>query len=151
MTTLIGSISHGTMRPEDLIPCFLETLQELDKDKQHTELIAQVETNILTWGVSVRKSNDNGYWGSDNARWDTTELFDALDEFAPPYHYFGAHPGDGSDYGFWFCEDSFRQAVLDGEIMDIESKQMPEYFCSTNDHGNVTLYDRDMQEVWAIV
>jgi len=55
--------------------------------------------------------NDNGYWDSEDADWDLEELFDALQEFAPPFFYFGAHPGDGSDYGFWFCEESFQEAA----------------------------------------
>ena len=36
-----------------------------------------------------------------HADWLMDDLFDALEECAPKGHYFGSHPGDGSDLGFW--------------------------------------------------
>ena len=34
------------------------------------------------------------------------DLFNALNELAPPNHYFGSHFGDSSDFGFWLSEDT---------------------------------------------
>lgn len=33
------------------------------------------------------------------------ELFDTLNDIAPDGCYFGAHPGNGSDMGFWLTEE----------------------------------------------
>lgn len=80
------TISHGTMRPEDLIPKFLEVLEELnpkvsESAKRWNELaIQEVQSQFLL------------------------ELFDLLDQEAPEGFYFGSHPGDGCDYGFWQSE-----------------------------------------------
>jgi hypothetical protein len=41
----------------------------------------------------------------EDAHFLLTEIQDALELFAPPGAYFGAHEGDGADFGFWPGED----------------------------------------------
>ena len=41
------------------------------------------------------------WWNSDDAAGLLESLFDTLDSYSPEGYYFGAHLGDGSDYGFW--------------------------------------------------
>lgn len=138
----IGSISHGTMRPEDLIPEFIYTLKQLDTEKKYTELI--IEAEAIT-----------DFDSDDASELLNEDLFNALNDMAPPYFYFGSHPGDGSDYGFWLSEDSLED--FDGLKVDDTSEVPDDYVgevIHVNDHGNTTLYVADggkLTEVWAIV
>tara|TARA_Y100000310_G_scaffold275814_1_gene292541 strand:+ start:92 stop:355 length:264 start_codon:yes stop_codon:yes gene_type:complete len=45
--------------------------------------------------------DDDPYWTDGSADMDLEELCDVLNDLAPGDHYFGAHEGDGSDFGFW--------------------------------------------------
>lgn len=80
------TISHGTMRPEDLIPKFLEVLEELNP---------KVSESAKRWNELAIQEAQSQF---------LSELFDLLDQEAPEGFYFGSHPGDGSDYGFWQME-----------------------------------------------
>lgn len=100
----LGSISHGTMRPCDLIPTFMDELRECDP-----KAAAQI-TDEYGAAFIERCSDPNGLDYSlinevDNQGWLLEALFDALDACAPEGCYFGAHPGDGSDYGFWEVDE----------------------------------------------
>ena len=110
-TAEIGTVIHGTMRPEDLIPAFLETLDML-REEATLEDGADAPNVVAVYGrmddelgAMERRMSAPGYFESEDAGWDLEFLFDALNDYAPPYCYFGAHPGDGSDYGFWACEE----------------------------------------------
>jgi hypothetical protein len=106
--TEIGSISTGTLKREDLLPRFIKELEhqvERNRDLpsnqflRHLDLLARAEE----W-ANTQKTGDEDV---DELSLDelTLEVMDALDEFAPPGAYFGAHPGDGADFGFWPSED----------------------------------------------
>jgi hypothetical protein len=146
----IGSISSGTMRNEDLIPDFVWTLKHLAKEwkrKDHLNLCKEIE----------KRMKDEGYFESDDAEYDLNEdLFDALNEYAAPYFYFGSHPGDGSDYGFWLSE--FIEDDFDGIKVSDLSEVPKDYFgeiLHINDHGNMSLYTKSKTQkpkpVWDIV
>jgi|LDZT01.1.fsa_nt_gi hypothetical protein len=93
---LYGTVSWGTMRLQDLIPSFIQALEHFSYRKAKS--FAR-EVPLEAW-----KDNDHPFWESDDAHWLIDNLFFALNDNAPEGHYFGAHPGDGSDLGFWPVE-----------------------------------------------
>ena len=145
----IGTVSHGTMREEDLIPEFTDTLEYYAKQNNRKDHLAIVEE------IRGRMDNDD-YYQSDDASWDLNEtLFDALNEYAMPYFYFGSHLGDGSDYGYWLSE-GFEEEFDGLKVSDLNDvpKGYTGELLEVNDHGNMTLYKvvrGRKYEVWAIV
>ena len=89
------SVSRGTMRHQDLIPAFLEVLRETP---EYVQLMRLVPCHAL-------EDEEAEWWDSEAAIYLLEELFDVLDSYSPEGNYFGAHPGDGSDYGFWQMTD----------------------------------------------
>ncbi len=142
-TASMGSISHGTLRDDDLLEAFASTLHDLiqinaeewcsDEGRKERDvllqLIAEAQELIEEEGV-------------DNEKSEVIEtLGDALNEFAPPYCYFGTNEGDGSDFGFWPSMENIEELprVEDGD----EAKALGEDAAFINDHGNVTVYGGD--------
>ena len=145
----IGTVSHGTMRPEDLIPDFLWELEHLNKDAAE-----KIETDYPEY---TDAEEDSDFWDED-ATYMLEALFDALNEQAPAFCYFGATEGDGSDYGFWPNLEAAEEESL--KVSDLS--EIPPRYCGhvlhVNDHGNITLYWKastsprvPLKEIWAIV
>lgn len=102
-----GSVSHGTMRSEDLIPCFVGVLDALREERSlstdgNADRHGKEDDQL---GSIERRQQEEGYYDSEEATWDLEWLFDQLEEYSPDGHRFGAHEGDGSDYGYWPCEE----------------------------------------------
>ena len=151
----IGTVSSGTMREEDLIPDFCWELKNLAKKTgicnrktraKHLRTVREIE----------KRMELEEYFESDGAGYDLNEtLFDALNEYAGPYFYFGSHPGDGADYGFWLSDDF--QNEFDGLKVSNSSEIPAKYrgeVLIVNDHGNMTLVvktSRALKVIWAIV
>ena len=129
-TAKIGSISSGTMRSEDLIPAFAWELEQLDRGiSSHFSLLQRAHETTAYDPADI-----------------VDELVDALNDHAPPYCYFGAHPGDGTDFGFWPYEEFLQMVLDDGGLVVKDLAEVPNdialnsYVLVVNDHGNCTLY-----------
>lgn len=101
-----GSIIHGTHEDRLLIEAFMGCLE--DHDPVTAESIrdeygaAFIEKCCTPHGMDYPLTGEQ-----DQIGWLFESLYDALDLVAPNGHYFGAHPGDGADFGFWVAEDHF--------------------------------------------
>jgi hypothetical protein len=128
-TATVGSISHGTLRTIDLLRAFAFDLSYLSGD--YVALVNRADERHEA--INVDSDNETSE-DSDLVN----ELIDALNELAPPYCYFGAHEGDGSDFGFWPSMDAIDELP---RIKNEEGETVPDCdHCYVNDHGNVTVY-----------
>jgi hypothetical protein len=156
----LGSVSSGTMITEDVFDSCIYALQQLNKKRARA---IQREWNNVEKDCPDHAGDDCA--NCDEARSEILNetLWNALNEYAAPYTYFGAHPGDGSDYGFWIDFDSVEEAARDGEILKIDDTSAIRAYhrdyrglvLHVNDHGNMTLYycnsRRNLREIWSCV
>lgn len=112
------SVSSGTMVTEDLAETFLDVLvgkvcQKVMSQEQKrlvseireevAEIVKRGEAcNYHSCGKHITDDKDQ-----ESLSWLVSKLFDILDQIAPKYCYFGAHQGDGSDYGFWEIDEDY--------------------------------------------
>lgn len=114
-----GSVSHGTLRTSDLLPAFVSLLSDVLEDAtfrpgaDSPDVVARMaETQSILGALEgeITRQHDAGMleeWAeSEGASWDLEWLFDALEEWAPEGYTFGAHEGDGSDFGFWLVDEA---------------------------------------------
>lgn len=159
----LGTVSEGTMRPEDLIPTFMDVFREYAPG-----LVRDLELEEPIYDDSAEE-----YIDPEAASEFVDRLFDALRSIAAPYTYFGASKGDGADYGFWPSLESLEEdaryhdgviKVNDGDEWEyVDDGRIVvnggrcglapiDYVMSVSDHGNVTLYDaHTRKEIWGVV
>lgn len=95
-----GTVIHGTHRPEDLIPAFMGEI-EYHNPTRFRQLLNQSRHILLM----LARDDYDGLRSEEVSYFLNETLFDAMDELAPEGFYFGAHPGDGSDFGYWRVEE----------------------------------------------
>ena len=154
-TTRIGSISHGTLRTEDLLPDFVSLLRELGHRGKRNGAFDRA-SRIVNLSARHGEIPEGLREEADEL---VNDLGDLLDGFAPEYCYFGTLEGDGSDFGFWLSREWRERAEEDGVPIVSCGSELPEDFAKglwfqVSDHGNLTLNlrtDGADSEVWAIV
>lgn len=90
-----GTVSHGTMQEQDLISAFFPVL---------SDLAPEASARLAPDSVLVMAALHMGEPSLIDVGEFMAELFDAMDSAAPDGYRFGAHEGDGSDYGYWEVE-----------------------------------------------
>lgn len=147
----IGSISDGTLRNQDLLESFIWELRHLG---HRSTKLTRIE-NRYERAINGEFGEDDAYFTDESANFDLEDLTNMLQEHALPYMYFGAHCGDGSDFGFWLDED--LDSVYDGLRIDDLDRVPANYrgeVMYINDHGNMTLYWKNrkgFKEIWSLV
>ncbi len=144
-TATIGSISSGTLKSEDLLSAFISELEwQVSRNGDYfskPENFSERDRLANLIGEAQDAWSDDGETLSEDGEQFIEEISDVLGEFAPPYCYFGAHYGDGADFGFWPSFDSIEELPTvedsDGAIA------LGEDCKAVNDHGNVTVYGAD--------
>ena len=152
-TAELGSVSHATMRAQDVLPACLGVLEEFDK--------AQADKFWKEVPKDAQDDDDHDWWDSEDCSYLLNEdVWDAMQEIAPPYCYFGSHPGDGSDFGFWVCEDFVERPEDYGVRKTDDHPETPSdnddetEYLHVSDHGNAELYawnGEKFESVWGIV
>jgi hypothetical protein len=134
----LGSYSHGTMNAGSLIQRFLPAAHEVAPDKA-----VHLQT---AYERLCAEDNDEG---TEDL---LDELFDLLNAHCPPYTYFGAHEGDGSDYGVWIDWESLEEDLREGSVDPEGSLGDADYIAVLDSRGEITaLYDRaTKQQLWAL-
>ena len=101
----LGTVSHGTLRPQDLAPAFANYALYIEIDVPQ-ELIDAAEAIY----------NDT-YEGEDAAEV-LIELGDLIDNELPDFLRFGTHEGDGADWGVW-GDEKYSEELIDA-LLEVE-------------------------------
>ena len=145
----IGTLCEGSLDSDDLLRAFAIELDELTRKNDTAE-----HESLIKEAWRLNESRDEGYKADIIA-----ELQDALGEFSPPFCHFGAHEGDGADFGYWPNFDVIEEACRDGEAIKVSDlSEIPAgltagYVVLVNDHGNVSIFEPKVSwaEVWSCV
>ena len=121
----LGTLIHGTLRSEDLLQAFADELDRLRDRTDPTNSDADAVTDayeLLNGGVT----------DSDDAATTMQEALYAvearLELYAPDGVYFGAHEGDGADFGFWTDEDP-DEDIATGKCNQCDSATINGVYC----------------------
>jgi hypothetical protein len=90
-------VSSGTLKTEDLLVSFWQTLESLSSEIP-SSILSSLERLV---GEDSREED----YKEEEASELLLSLFELLSEASPSGFYFGSHPGDGALFGFWLSED----------------------------------------------
>lgn len=145
----LGSISTGTLRLENLLPAFICALEPFDEAavKSLNERLIELGFPYSHWYAMIQFEPWPRVFDNDvNAILNDTII--ALNGVCPPFVYFGAHPDDGTDFGFWPDWDVLPSDVQAGKTGQYLRDNT---LINVDTDGNVTVMDLDRNVLWSTV
>jgi len=143
-----GSYSEATLRDEDLLNAFFSALESVDPAKYRETLAGCAETYTAEDGLI-----DDEFAGEL-----VEELIDLLNAYTPEGCYFGAHEGDGADFGVWPIEDDEPeddddepQEPEDGDYIIEDCGRLGSRCCATIKGQNYRVEADTREEVEAMI
>ncbi len=91
-------VDYASLRSQDMLPVFLAILAGIDDDDFIKETFCEIP-------YEAQIDDEHKFWETEDCLWVMDCVVERLNEFCPDDHYFGAHMGNGSDFGVWRCED----------------------------------------------
>ena len=144
----LGSISTGTLRTEDLLPIFADTLKALpwlDGIQSNSVMFSELLADADKY-QSVDTEDD-----AEIASEVLENLTEALSAICPPFVYFGTLPGDGADFGFWPDWDALGDIGAQC-VCDICEHQLLEYgIIVVKTKEAYTVMDMERHVLWSVV
>lgn len=116
----LGTVSAGTLAMPDLASAFVHALcrlARLDSNEDRAKAAKRAAADTMDLLVKPAHTSEETHQLSEEV---SETLVNRFETYAAPYVYFGAHIGDGADFGFWPCEDSLSQAIADGKVLEIQ-------------------------------
>lgn len=105
-----GTIIHGTGRFEDTIPALFEAASELGVARLLLEKDDYTDARRLTLdGSDDTRAERIASWTPERAPELLCALLDGLTSICPEGWECSAHPGDGSDLGFWRTDEATEE------------------------------------------
>ena len=98
------SVSHGTLRSQDLLPAFYDAFNfyRNPEDQEAEDLSNEIDTHLAKAWLEDKTAD---FWESELCMDFMLTLEDALGDICPEGYYFGTLEGDLSDFGFWQVQD----------------------------------------------
>src|SRR5690606_18831625 len=98
------TVIRATLRPQDLIPTFLEVIRDTP---EYTQIIMGLSGDLAVISDAGADDQDERWESEDVSYFLNEELWDVLNDYAPDGYYFGNTEGDGSDFGYWKIEEEY--------------------------------------------
>jgi len=141
----LGSISTGTLNTGELLDTFAYAFDHQLRDVPN---VAGSQRRLIRECKAYSALIDAGHVNDDGLEYASVllaDIMEAMQGFAPAFVRFGAHDGDGADFGYWPDIESLDDAVQAGDVLKVSDLcEVPHLYTGevmvVNDHGNVTLY-----------